>query len=204
MELKNKIIEKAADLFFRYGIKRITMDDISRELGISKKTLYASFTDKDQIVDVLTDKALQENIEQMESICCGAKDPVHEVVSAAKYMSSVFTRINPVFFYDLKRYYPAAWNRFQQFKEKHMMRILVQNLKKGIEMKIYRGDLDVNMMARYRIAQFDMALDPTVFPPEKFSLAVTHVFLLDHFLHGITTIKGHRLINKYNEVKEEE
>lgn len=204
MELREKILTTAIDMFFRFGIKRITMDDISREVGISKKTLYQSFKDKDEMVDVLSDLQMSENIASMQQICDEAKDPIQEIMNSAKHMAGIFSRINPVFFYDLKRFYPSAWAKFEKFKEEHMTRILEQNMRKGVELGIYRADLKISLMARYRLAQFDMALDPTVFPPEKNNLAETQVLLLDHFMHGITTLKGHKLINKYKELNEDE
>ncbi|MBC7862119.1 MAG: TetR/AcrR family transcriptional regulator [Bacteroidia bacterium] len=204
MELRNKIITAATDLFFRFGIKRITMDDISREMGISKKTLYTSFKDKDEIVDQLLEYSLCENVKNIDRINENAKDPIHELIESAKMMSSVFSRINPVFFYDLKRFYPSGWEKYQVFKEKNIMKIIENNLRRGVEMKIYRADLNIPVMTKFRVSQFDLALDPTIFPSDKFSLAETNALLLDHFMHGITTIKGHRLINKYKELKEDE
>jgi TetR/AcrR family transcriptional regulator, cholesterol catabolism regulator len=203
MELRNKILFAATELFFRYGIKRITMDDISREMGISKKTLYQSFKEKDEIIASMCEVMMKQNIKEMELLTKAAKDPVHEAIETGKHISKVFSKINPVFFYELKRFCPAAWSQFETFKQTHIMRILVNNLKKGIELKIYRSDLNIDLVARYRLAQVDMGLDPTIFKTEK-NLAEIQVFLLDHFLHGITTIKGHKLINKYKELQDEE
>lgn len=204
MELREKILRSATEMFFRYGIKRITMDDISREMGISKKTLYQSFKDKDEIISNMCDGTMSDNLQEMERISREAKDPIHEVIESGKHISRIFARINPVFFYEVKRFYPEAWKRFEQFKEKNLMRILETNLRKGIEMKIYRADLNINLMARYRIAQFDMALEPGFLANDKLSLGEIQLLLLDHFLHGITTIKGHKLVNKYKELKDDE
>jgi AcrR family transcriptional regulator len=204
MDNKEKIMATATELFFRFGIKRITMDDIAREMGVSKKTLYLVFRDKDEMVDLLMEEQIRLNTTCMDEICNEAKDPIAEVMDSSAYMSQVFSKINPVFFYDMKRFYPNSWERFQQFKDKNMIRILESNLRRGIELGIYRSDLNVQMMARYRVVQFDMALDPGVFPSDKMNLAEIQVFLLDHFLHGITTLKGHRLINKYKQLHEDE
>ena len=79
-----------------------------------------------------------------------------------------------------------------------------KNLKKGIAQGLYRSEIDTKIMARLRIEEVDLAMNPAVFPPDKFNLTVVQVALLDHFLHGILTIKGHKLINKYKQVIEEE
>ncbi len=204
MEPKDQVLKTAMDMFFRYGVKRVTMDDISREMGISKKTIYQKFKDKDDIIENLISLMLAENLKEIEHISAIAKDPVHEVIETGKYLSKVFSCINPVFIYEIKRYYPKAWKKLEHFKAKHIMHVLESNLKKGIELKIYRGDLNIPLMAHYRLKQFDLAFEPGAFPVDKLSLGEIQVQLLDHFLHGITTIKGHKLINKYKELQDEE
>lgn len=203
MEQKQNILQTAAEMFFRYGIKRITMDDISREMGISKKTLYQSFDEKDEIVMSMCEMMVKQNISDTERIASEAKDPVHEAILIGKHISAVFAKINPVFFYEVKRYYPKAWARFEHFKETHIRKMLESNLKKGVEMKIFRSDVDIEMLSRYRLIQVDLGLDPSIFKTKK-NIAEVQVFLLDHFLHGITTIKGHKLINKYKDLQDEE
>lgn len=180
------------------------MDDISKSLGISKKTLYATFNDKNEIVDSLCELILLENIKIMEQITTFSKDPIHEMIGAGKHMSSVFSKINPVFFYDLKRFYPSAWIKFENFKHKDIMNMVQKNMKLGIAKKLYRSGLNIKIMSKYRVAQFDLALDQLIFPPDIYSLAQMQVLLLDHFLHGITTIKGHKLLNKYKQLKTDE
>lgn len=202
MNLRAKIISSATSLFFRLGAKGVTTDDISREAGISKKTLYKEFKDKEEIISSVCETTLSAQLSFMEEITITSKDPVHEIILTGNHISKVFGMINPVLLFELKRYYPEAWNLLNQFKKNHVKKILERNLRKGIELGIYRADLNVSLMAYFRLAQFDLALEPSVFPMDKLSLGEIQLNLLDHFLHGITTLKGHKLINKYKNLKE--
>lgn len=204
MALKQKILKTATEMFFRYGIKRVTMDDISREMGISKKTLYQHYKEKDEIISVMCDKQIEMNLCDMDEIEKKAKDPVHEIIMIQEYVSKLFSKINPVFFYEAKRFYPNAWVRLEEFKHSYMKKALEKNIKKGMAMKIYRADINVQLMAQYRLWQFDISLDPDTFPTDKITLGELQVVLLDHFLYGITTLKGHKLINKYKKLKDDQ
>ncbi len=118
MEPKDRIVLGAGELFFKYGIKSVTMDDIAKHLGISKKTIYQFFDDKDQLVLTLMANTLLINQESFDAISKSAKDPIHEIVLTAEHMRNIFTQINPIVFSDMKKYYPEAWIQFRQFKEK--------------------------------------------------------------------------------------
>ncbi|MFN5181563.1 MAG: TetR/AcrR family transcriptional regulator [Bacteroidota bacterium] len=203
MGVKEKIISSAASLLFRLGARSVTTDDISREAGISKKTLYKEFSDKEEIIISVCKTTLSLNLQMMEEIAKKSKDPVHEIILTGNHISRIFGTINPVLLFELKRYYPEAWKLLDHFKKKHVMKILENNLKKGIEMGIYRPELNVSLMAHFRLAQFDLALEPDIFPIENVSLGEIQLSLLHHFLHGITTIKGHKLLDKYKRLNDE-
>ena len=203
METKDRILEAAHELFFKYGIKSITMDDFSKHLGISKKTIYQFFENKDQIVNTLTLQLLGKRECEFDEIVNASKNAIDEIMKMMEHMGQIFTQMNPNLFYDMQKYHPVAWKHFRDFKEECIMVKVEENLKKGIEQQLYRKDIDTKIMAKLRIEQVEMAMNPVIFPPAKFNLSIVQVALLDHFLHGITTIKGHKLINKYKQIEEE-
>ena len=84
------------------------------------------------------------------------------------------------------------------------MRMVEDNLRKGISQGLYRRDINIPVIARLRIEEVEMGMNPEMFPSQQFRLADVQIALFDHFLHGITTLKGHRLINKYKQITEEE
>jgi TetR/AcrR family transcriptional regulator, cholesterol catabolism regulator len=204
MEIKERILEGAYELFLSRGIKNVTMDEVSKHLHVSKKTIYKYFKDKDQVVKAFTEHTLMQNHADLDNIAQISKDPVEEILLIMKHLSGMFAKINPMVIYDLQKHYPGIWKLFKDFKENYMMGMVERNLKKGIKEGLYREKIDVKVIARLRLTQVEMAMNPAVFPPEKFNIGAVQLAMLDHFLHGITTLKGHKLINKYNSVVEEE
>jgi TetR/AcrR family transcriptional regulator, cholesterol catabolism regulator len=196
-QLKARILEKSQELFFRYGIKAVTMDEIARELGISKKTIYQHFSDKDAIVNECVKAHFEQERHDSEKMQAEAPDPIAEVVMGSEMMRQMLTNMNPSMFLDLKRYYPTAWQMFIDFKNGFILNIIRQNLLKGIDSGLYRTDLNVEILARLRNEEVEMGFDPQVFPNNKFNVLETQLSLLDHFLRGIMTTEGLKLYEKY-------
>jgi len=204
MEIKERILQASHELFFKFGIKSITMDDISKHLAISKKTIYKFFEDKDHIVNALCHSDLHDRECVFSEIARKSDNAIDEMMKTMKHLGEMFSQMNPNLFYDLQKYHHSAWKQFRQFKEQFIMDIVEKNIKKGMEQGLYRSDINAKIMARFRIEQVEMAMNPEIFPPDKFNLTMVQMALLDHFLHGITTIKGHKLINKYKQIPDEE
>jgi len=112
--------------------------------------------------------------------------------------------INPIFFLDLQKFYPAAFTLFQSFKEECAYRNILSNITKGVNSGIYRSDLDPEFVSRLRLAQIDMLMFGNYFSFEKISFAKTNDLMLEIFIYGICTLKGHKLFNNYKKIKEEE
>lgn len=204
MEARERILEAAQELFFRFGIKSVTMDDIAKHLAISKKTIYQYFEDKDQIVVTLTREDLLNHQKQFKSVQEEASNPIEEIMEMMKHVATIFSQMNPNVFYDMQKYHPQAWQKFREFKENCILQLVEENLKRGIKEGLYRSDFNPRIIAKVRIEQIEMGINPAVFPPDKFNISEVQVCLMDHFLHGIATLKGHKLINKYKQLNEDE
>ena len=204
MEVKDKILEVSLMLFFKYGIKSVTMDDIAKEMGISKKTIYQFFKEKDDIVSMLCEMEITRHQKDFDEIYIQAKDPIHEMILIYQHLEKVFRDINPVFFHDMHKQYSQALNRFNKFKKEVMLSHIERNIKEGIKQELYRSDLDMAFVAQYRLAQMDMLMMGDGFNIENISYSRAHQMVLDIFMHGISTVKGHKLINKYKNKHEED
>ncbi len=200
MDTKERIIQAANELFYKHGVKRITMDDIAQHLSVSKKTIYGFFSDKDEIVHTVCAMNLDNNKCEFESLSENARDSVHEIIECMNHVSAMFSVINPNLFYDLQKYYPKSWEMFRKFREENMMNLFEKNLKAGIKDGLYRDDINIKILARLRVEQIVMAMNPDVFPPHKYNHREVQLELLDHFLHGIVTVKGNKLISKYKNI----
>ncbi len=197
MEIKDKILKGASDLFHRYGIRSVSMDDLARSLSVSKKTIYQYFRDKDEIVALATQMHTSETKEEYDEACKVAKDPVDELTRMSHCMRRHFKEVNPSLLYDIQKFYPSAWEHFNRFKDEYIRHRIESNLKRGVEQGYYRAEIDVEVLSLLRLEEVQLAFDPTRFPPDKFDFRETQMQMLDHFIHGIVTPEGKELFDKY-------
>jgi AcrR family transcriptional regulator len=197
-----RIIQGGEDLFLKAGIKSVTMDDRARHLGISKKTIYHFFKDKNELVIALTKKKLQEDEDQMCAIMEHSDNVIEELINMMKCSEEIFSRINPIVIHDMQKYHPDAWKQFQNFKADVLVRTLEELLIKGIKQGYIRPEIDVKIIARMRVAQVELGFDTTQFPLAEFSPWKVQVQFLEHFNYGICTLKGYKLLDEYKKNKE--
>ncbi len=204
MEAKERIQHAAYELFFRYGIKSVTMDDIAKHLSMSKKTIYQFFRDKDEVVHTLMEQALAKDRQDFHDITKAAANVVEEVFVMMKKMHEIFGNINPNIFYDLKKYHPKTWELFHKFRTEFIFHMVENTLEKGKKDGLVRTDVNTKLLAKLRVEEIDMGFNSTLFPPDKFRILDVHLSLTEHFLYGVCTLKGHKLINKNKQIVEEE
>jgi AcrR family transcriptional regulator len=204
MDNKERILVAAYELFFRYGIKSVTMDDIAKHLSMSKKTIYLYFRDKDEVVHTLMERSLQKDQEDFHRIAQEAGNVVEEVFEMMKKMNDIFSTINPNIFYDLRKYHPQTWELFHKFKSEFIITMVEATLEKGKKDGFVRSDINSKLLAKLRGEEIEMGFNPALFPPDKFRILDVQIALVEHFLYGICTLKGHKLINKHKQIVEEE
>jgi len=179
------------------------MDDIARHLGVSKKTIYHFFKDKNELVMALTKKKLQEDEEYINSVISQSANVIEEMINMMKCTQEEFARMNPIVIHDLQKYHPEAWKEFQKFKAEVLVRTMEELLTKGIKQGYIRPDVDPKIMARMRVAQVETGFDGTLFPVSEFSPWKVQVQFLEHFNYGICTLKGHKLLDQYKNINDE-
>ena len=204
METKERILLGAEELFFKYGIKSITMDDIAKHLAMSKKTIYQFYKDKNELVEMLMAEKLKQDECEFQQIQTESSNMVEEVFNMMKHISLMFSKINPTIFYDLQKYHPKAWGLFRLFKQNCMAKMVEMSIERGKSEGFVRKDVDSKVLSIMRIEQVEMGLNPTVFPPDKFKIVEIQLAMLDHFLYGICTLKGHKMINKHKHLSDDE
>lgn len=203
-EHKLRIIKGAEELFFKFGIKSITMDDIAKHLGMSKKTIYQSVEDKEELLHILMESSLKEDEIRFKEVTKRSANVIEEVFQHMRLMNEVIGKTNPNLFYDLQKYHPNVWKLFTRFKEECILKMVEDSITRGIKEGFVREDVNAKVLAKLRIEEIEMGFNPHLFPPDKFKIVETQTTLIEHFLYGICTLKGHRLINKYKEIIEEE
>lgn len=197
MEVKERILEKAHELFHRYGIRSVSMDDIAAQLGMSKKTLYQYYVDKDELVNAVLDASMNASKEQCVACFEKGENAIHEVFLSFDVIESMLTNMNSSLIFDMQKYHPSAFRKFQDFRQKFLYKLIRDNLERGIEEGLYRDDFDVEILSRFRLYSMLVSFDPEVFPSGKNNLVHIEQQLLEHFVNGIASAKGLKLIQKY-------
>ena len=197
MEPKLRILGRAHELFNKYGIRSVSMDDISAGLGMSKKTLYQYFADKEELVDACFSSVMEHNRQQCLVDQKRADNPIHELFLAFDMTQEVFAEMNPSVLYDLQKYHPAAYKKFHEFKYGFLYKVISNNLERGVKEELYRPDIDIDVITRLRIESVMLPFNAEVFPNNRTHLIHIEQQLFEHFLFGLITTKGLKLIQKY-------
>ncbi len=199
MTPKDRIQAKASELFLRYGIRSVSMDDIAAHLGISKKTLYAHFDDKDTLVEAVLNDEIKKGKRDCSDCLKNSRNAVEEILMVIEQLAVQFSNMNPVVLNDLEKFYPEAFQKFRMYKNEFLFSMIRKNILRGIAEGLYRKDIHPEIMTKYRLETMLLPFNITVFPPAKFNLVQVTNELLMHFLYGVVSLKGYKLILKYKQ-----
>jgi TetR/AcrR family transcriptional regulator, cholesterol catabolism regulator len=197
MDPKERILVKSNELFNRYGIRSVSMDDIAAQLGMSKKTLYQYYTDKDELVNAVFDIILSVNKNNCTECIKKGENAIHEVFLSFDIMEEMLKTMNPSVLFDMQKYHPSAYKKFEDFRNGFLYRIIKSNLERGIKEELYREEIDTDILSRYRLHTVLLSFNPEVFPSNKANLVHIEQQLIECFLYGLATPKGYKLIQKY-------
>lgn len=194
---RQKILNAARDLFLKYGIRSISMDDIAHHLGISKKTIYQHFADKDDIVTTSMANFIGMRKERFKTIRGEAKDAVEILLRLHYDIRSMIGQTTPSLLFELRKYHGRAAALMQEFKYTYLGAFIRENLKAGIEQGLFREDIDVDITTAIRLEELSMPHNEQIFPPEQYNLADVSAAILEHFILAIATPRGRTLFKKY-------
>jgi AcrR family transcriptional regulator len=197
VDTKSKILKGAAELFVRYGIRSVSMDNIANHLGISKKTIYQYFKDKDEMVFSVTEAYVLRDREQLEEVANNAKNAVEELVGLSGCLRENFRDMNPSLLFDLQKYHHKAWSVWLEFKNKFIREQIERSIHQGKEEGYFRPELDTKILAIMRLETIQFPFDPILYPKTEYSLINVQIQVFDHFIHGLFTDKGKKLYEKY-------
>lgn len=199
MEIQERILDTSFSLFRQFGTRSITMDDIAQKMGVSKKTLYAHFADKDELVVNAISRFLlemdHESIENQRK----AGDAIEELFLVMQTLDECFRHMNPIILFDIQRFHPRAFQVFQDYKNGELQHTIRQNLERGVKEGLYRPELDLDIMTQYRLATTMLCFQPDAFPLAKYEMGKVQRALLEHYLYGLVSEEGYKRIDDYRE-----
>ena len=187
-------LERVESLFLRHGIKSQTMDDISRELGISKKTLYQMVENKDDLVRRVLEHHISREKSQCLSMAAQATDAVDEMLMIVDSNSQDFAQMKANVLYELQKYHHDAFRLIVSFQREFLYKLVVANLERGRAEGLYRTDFDIDVVARLHLASVMTLFDEEVFPSASITREVLFREYMMHYLHGIVSDKGLKVL----------
>lgn len=186
-----RIVEDATRVFWTNGIRSVTMDDVARQLGISKKTLYLYVKDKNDLVTkVLTQTSCRfhDHIHEIQQQGLNAID---EMYAIAQFIAGESTKLHPSLYFDLAKYHPDACRIMDQGKQVEVVAMVAANMHKGIQEGLYRDNLNVPLVAKLYVVRFDQVMSVEMGRlTERFSMAEINWELFRYHIRGIASKKG--------------
>lgn len=191
MKEEQKIIfEKAFKLFQKYGIKSVTMDDVSKELGISKKTLYLHVKDKKELVQKIAELKITHAEKHNKEIQKGNLNAIDELLHVYKFLNVMLKDHNPSMMFDLRKYYPEIYERMQEARRNEIFNGIKNNLEKGRKEGFYRTDFDDEIISKLHVFRIENLVDSDLFTRADFESGKLFKELFTYHIRGIATNKG--------------
>ena len=204
-EKKLLILKDVGKLYLKFGIRSVTMDEVAREFGISKKTLYQFFTDKEDLVSQVIDYYLKNPIFDFSKSEKGNAIDRHfelrqPIINVLKYFNNNIE-------FDLKKIYPDLYNRVHRFKRDRIYTSTIINITEGIEQGLFRKDLDVELIAKLQVGRMLFTLNPDneIFMESEIASIELYDKVIEYHMHAICTEKGIKYYKKQlNRIQNEE
>lgn len=184
----------------RYGIRSMTLDEVSSRAGISKKTFYQHFENKSALVKAIVAFDVEEQRERLRAFQSAAGENAIEKLSRIFHCSlEMFREMHSSVMHDLRKYHTQAWDKVEDFKWRFLKNVICENMEEGIREGLYRDDLDIEFIARLYIARGDVFIDGKVFPPHEFLISDLIVKSFHFHLRAIVTEKGRRYLEDHEQ-----
>lgn len=184
------VLERVRELFFKYGVRSVSMDDICRDLGISKKKLYQFVKNKHDLVSKLLELERRNFEIIFEKHNFDGVNSIDVLLIVSNEISDRFWDISPSMTFDLKKYYPEIYTRHIDNRVEFIFAQIQLNIKKGIRDGMYRDDLSIELIARLYIRRLIDIHNPEFLPAGKFSFQSLFDTMFDNFIRGIATEEG--------------
>ena len=186
----DELIIKISQLYLKYGIKSVTMDDVSRHLCISKKTLYQYFKDKDDLVKKVVTFYLANQECEEQSLHNEKYNAIDILLVISKYLANKIKEMNPSVNYDLQKYHPESWKILAEYRHNHVYEQIKQNMIDGIKQGLYRKDLKIDLIATFYLFRTEKAMDDNFFQIKDYSFEEIFNNMFIYHIRAIANEKG--------------
>jgi AcrR family transcriptional regulator len=189
-EKLDHLLKQAGEIFMRYGLKSVTMDDVCRELGISKKTLYQYVSDKNDLIAKVLDQDIQEDEKVICALQTSGLSAIDELLHIQKMVTEKVQHMHSSIIYDLKKYYPESWGRIIRHRNEFIVGCIEQNIIKGQQEGVFRTDIHSALIAKIYASRIEVSIDPSLYSGLKVTPAEVYAEAMRYHIRGIATEKG--------------
>lgn len=198
MEKDKEFIEKAAQIFLENGAKTVTMDDLAREFGVSKKTLYLKYKNKDELLEDVLLYSTTKILKVIKDLDEKIENPIIRMFSRDEYMDKVSDSNNSIMLKQLIKYYPDLFQKHMLVFSEKFADIVISNIEKGRKLGYYREDFDAKLYAKMYF-QLIMSYDSSPFiDTSSLTKKEYHMEALRLHMYAITTEKGRQFMRENN------
>lgn len=187
---KLDIIERSSLIYLKYGIKSVTMDDLANQLGMSKKTIYKYFEDKNDLINTIILRTLNFEEKMCYKIQNKSENALEALIEISRMVIQRLNNVNPTIFFDLQKHHNEAWQILEKHKWNFVLNAVRSNLNRGINEKLYRDDLNVEIIARLYIATIDTIMNPEVYDWPNFQFQELFKEIMRFHFQGLVNENG--------------
>ena len=186
----NNLLENISALFKKYGVKSVTMDDIAGEFGMSKKTLYQHFKNKDEVIDKVATYEFNKEIVELDKLYKEHKHAIDQLYSISKFIIKSNLFLNPSLIYSMEKYYHQTWEELINKRKEFVLNLIDKNFQEGVKQGIYRRDINLGVIQLFysfllNIKSIEIFNDRTI---EKFDDTFNTIF--SYHIRGIADKDG--------------
>ena len=173
------------------------MEDITREMGVSKKTLYQVVDNKEDLVhQVLADK-MEEDLVALKKIQAESLDAIDEMLRVTRYILATLRDLSPAVVFDLNKYYGGIWSQVEGVHKQQTYLLIRDNLERGIAQGLYRENINPDIIARLYVAKSSLIVNEVIFPSAEYHPAVLFEETIQYHMHGVASSRGLILLEKH-------
>lgn len=198
MDENTIFLTKASDLFIENGAKTLTMDEIAKAFGISKKTLYIKYKNKEELIEAVLHFKLEEIITRLKYLDQTVENAVERMFCRDEEIENVAHSNNSLLIKQLIKYYPSIFNKhMMEFSDK-FSEVMIHNIAKGREQGYYRENFDAEVYSKL-FFQLIMSLESSPFID---TAAIDKIHykneVMSMYMNAITTEKGKQILKNIN------
>lgn len=189
-ELRENLLEHARQMFVKQGIKNLTMDEIAKSLGMSKKTIYVLVRDKSELVLEVIERYVNNEKKTNEEIKARAKNPIEEMMLVMEHVLQQTQELNPQVLFDMQKYYPESWQVYHHYRNSYIFNFIYNNIQNGIERGLYRNDFKIDIVTKFYTGALSIISDQTLFPAKHYKFVTVLKEFIHYHLRAIVTPEG--------------